>query len=387
MDSLGRFYTQELYSTLLVNRLSTALPSTVVDLGVGDGSLIRAASKRWNQAKYIAADIDRKSVSSINRNLPFVKIFNANSLSTNIDKKLEISVGSVDVAICNPPYLQLKADKKFFDLFDQASLKDCIKLKCLTSDIIFLAQNIRLLKADGELGIILPDSLLTGHEFQLFRKSLVENHSIKSIIELPANIFPKTEAKTHILILEKSGNTSNQISLFKTDKDGSCVDAIDVCPSRLEKRMDYSFHKWNAGLSHKSQMKLSEITSDIRRGSLTHAELKQLEVPFIHTTNMLDKLEMSAKYNKIGNSNLATARKGDILVARVGRGCIGKVSLVRSGNILISDCVYRIRVPKVYRDKVWRVLKSQRGQEWFKANCHGVCAKVISKADLLNFLV
>lgn len=57
---------------------------------------------------------------------------------------------------------------------------------------------------DGrELGIILPDSVMTNHYYNDLRKDLLFNHNIKCIIQLPDNIFNKTEARTHILIIQK----------------------------------------------------------------------------------------------------------------------------------------------------------------------------------------
>ena len=77
--------------------------------------------------------------------------------------------------------------------------------------------------------------------------------------------------------------------------------------------------------------------------------------------------------------------RGDILLARVGRGCIGKVCMIGRGRVPVSDCVYRIRVAKKHRTKIWDAFVSEAGQKWLKANAHGVCAKVISKKDLYKF--
>ena len=82
-----------------------------------------------------------------------------------------------------------------------------------------------------------------------------------------------------------------------------------------------------------------------------------------------------------------STQSNDILLARVGRGCIGKVSLVNSGSQLVSDCVYRVRVPKEYYKIVWASLCSADGQLWLKSRSKGVCARTLSKEDLLCFPV
>ena len=79
------------------------------------------------------------------------------------------------------------------------------------------------------------------------------------------------------------------------------------------------------------------------------------------------------------------AEPGDILIARVGKRCIGKVTMVNSGKRVISDCVYRLRAPKKYRYRMFSYLISVKGQQWLRVVAHGVCAQVISKRDLLHF--
>lgn len=389
MDILGRYYTQDLFSNLLVNQFSSVSPSKILDLGIGEGSLMKAASARWAKASFYAADIDKSSVSIINKQLPFIKIITADSLNKNIDKKLELKVGSVDIAVCNPPYLKLDYQKKFNNLFTEANLQNCINLKKVTSDVIFLAQNLRLLKKSGELGIILPDSILTGHDFQILRQSIISNHFIKGVIELPENIFPKTEARTHILLLEKGFSTYQKVPLYISDKKGQCYDQIEVSTDLLFQRMDFTFHKWNQKRKTKKNIKsLNEIGAKIQRGNQTHAQLKLYNKPYLHTTNLIHDQTLRFK-NSIKHKNLKIilAEKNDILLARVGRGCVGKTSIIKSGIIPISDCIYRIRVPEDYVIKVWNSLISNSGKAWLKANSHGVCAKVISKKDLLNFPV
>ena len=388
MDLLGRYYTQDLFSSLLVKQLTLNSPQRVLELGVGGGALLKAAIHRWKNAKFYAADIDKQAIRKINKELPFVKIKYANSLNTNLPEKLMLLDRSIDIAICNPPYMKEDSKKKYVGLFNESGLMECLKLQRVTSDIIFLAQNLRLLKVNGQLGIILPDTLITGHDFQILRNSILSNHSVKGIIELPEKIFPKTEAKTHILIIEKSNSLINNVPLYIASQNGQCIDQIEVSIDELGHRMDYTFHKWNqAAKTNKRKVRLESIGCEIKRGSFTHAELKVMKRKYVHTTN-LNNFSTVTGYKAIPSKALrkyTLAAKGDILIARVGRGCMGKASIVQVGTILISDCVYRIRVAPEFRDTVWKSIISNEGQGWFKANRHGVCAKVISKKDLLNF--
>ena len=64
---------------------------------------------------------------------------------------MNLKVNSVDVAICNPPYLRIKNTPQTMLLLRETGFVNSLRLKRLTSDIVFLAQNLLLLKAGGEL--------------------------------------------------------------------------------------------------------------------------------------------------------------------------------------------------------------------------------------------
>jgi type I restriction enzyme M protein len=308
-------------------------------------------------------------------------------LALAIKNRLGIDNGSVDVAICNPPYLKIKHKTKFKKLLLDANLRECINLKRLTSDILFLAQNLLLLRYGGELGIILPDSLITGHEFQLFRETLLKNHKVKAIIQLPDKVFMKTEARTHILYIEKGGVTGENIPIYNADFKGDCSSHIHSNKPEMIKRMDFAYHSWLRN-NEVNITSLKSITTDIKRGGKTYKELRQTKQPYFHTTCFKTGIPENIK-NSIGQKykHLIAARKGDILFARVGKRCVGKVIFVDHGRFLISDCIYRIRVPKEKRKIVFKALSSKDGKKWVQSFAHGVCSQVISKTDLLDFPV
>ena len=190
MDPLARFYTEDRISELLVSEMTFNNPKVVIDLGIGEGSLSKAAYRKWESAIYLATDIDKNQIIETEKKLPYIKIFEANGLCDNIQNKLKIRIGTVDVAICNPPYLKIYSKhKKFNTLFKRVGLDNCIKLRFYTSDLIFFAQNLLLLKEGGELGIILSDSLLASAEFKIFRQDVIDNHTIDTVIQLPEKSF------------------------------------------------------------------------------------------------------------------------------------------------------------------------------------------------------
>jgi hypothetical protein len=81
------------------------------------------------------------------------------------------------------------------------------------------------------------------------------------------------------------------------------------------------------------------------------------------------------------------AKKGDILLGRVGKSCHNQILFLENGQIAITDCVYRIEIPGSFRKKVFNYLSSKKGKENLQMLKHGVCAQVISKGDLEKILI
>lgn len=386
MNALGQFYTERHISHLLVSKIQQDMPNNVLDLGVGQGSLLKAAWERWLNANFYCTDIDTSGIKKIRKEIPSAVIKRINGLSGSLQKELKLQVGSIDVAVCNPPYLKISATQEMLNILEYGGLLKCTKLPRVTSDIVFLAQNLKMLRKGGELGIILPDSLLTGQEFKLLREEILVNHRVTGIIQLPDKVFRKTEARTHILLLEKGGNIEKYVPLYKSDIYGTCNDMIQISINDLIQRMDHSYYFWRENRrSLDKSISLSEVDCELKRGSFSHKELKEKNLPFFHTSDFPKQMAMGVRFLTTVEGRGVIAQPGDILLARVGRGCIGRVAIVLSGSAWITDCVYRLRVPNAYTQRVLSALLSSEGQQALKALSHGVCAKIISKADLMKF--
>jgi type I restriction enzyme M protein len=386
METLSKYYTKQNFSRLLVSFIRHENPCHVLDLGAGDGSLLKAAYERWGNAAFYAVDIDIHSSRNIKNKLPFANFYQIDGLRENISKNTKLKIGSIDIAVCNPPYKILERDIKTNQTLYDAKLLNTAKLPLLTSDIVFLAQNLLMLKDGGELGIILPDGLFSGERYRAVREDILNRHKILGIIELPDGIFNKTEAKTHILLLEKGGTTSPIIPLYKSNRNGEIEDTLNVDSNDLLYRMDYSYNIWrHQNINDVNKQTLRSINAEIKRGKRSKKELEKLEIQYFHTKSFSknNNIINFKKQNSLINDTVA--KPGDILIARVGKRCLGRVAIVHAGYQVISDCVFRLRVRKEFRQEIFDALNSDFGQNWLKAHSHGVCSKFISKSDLLNF--
>jgi type I restriction enzyme M protein len=386
MEAIGQYFTAQPVSNMMVSMFHQDTPKRIIDIGVGKGSLLHAAYNRYRSAEFFAADIDKNVISTVAARLPFVKALHVDGLSKGLSKQMKLKVGSVDIAVCNPPYYRLENTLELKSLFKRAGLNNSENLIKITSDIVFLAQNLQMLRKGGELGIILPDSVFTGHEFAKLREDLLTNHNIRGIIQLPDKIFKKTEAQTHILLMEKCGSVREKIPLFQSDFLGNIGNAVNISSDDLLHRMDYSYYAWKELNQHSADaLTLGDLNVEIKRGRKTKKWLQEKNIPFFHTNSFPSNIKIKINLKNSPVFDDIFAEPGDILIARVGKRCIGKVTMVNSGKRVISDCVYRLRAPKKYRNRIFSELISVKGQQWLQVTAHGVCARVISKRDLLSF--
>lgn len=380
MDKLGRYYTDTIFSELLVRQLNIPDPKHILDLGVGNGSLLSAAFNKWQNANFSAIDIEEKDFGD----LPRINFFRNDVLNNSSEISLELSSTEIDIAICNPPYTKIIDKAQYIPLFEEIGFNACLNLKYITADLLFLAFNLSLLKKGGQLGIIVPDTLITSIDFELFRKDILK-YDITAIIELPAKIFKKTEAKTYIIVLNNEFSESNSVELLSADKSGEIVGKLKILKADLVKRMDYTFHLFQSSL-YVTGLSLKEIGANICRGRLSKKELIIKGNSFFHTTDFNSELFISFPEKEV-DKDACVAKQNDILIARVGSRCIGKFCIVEKGKIEISDCIFKITIPSEFINPFLNALNSQYGKEWFKAISHGVCAKLINKNDLLNFKI
>lgn len=137
-------------------------------------------------------------------------IFNGNSISdvTNIDSYK----GKIDFIFTNPPF---RADYLDTELsIDNFSFPDNFT-PCgmpIKSEVLMLLKCLNLLKPNGKLAIVLPDSVFSSSGInEYIRKYLVENYTINAIYEMPSVTFAQagTRTITSILYLTKKKPLEN----------------------------------------------------------------------------------------------------------------------------------------------------------------------------------
>jgi len=61
---LNQYYTNKYLSDLLIANLSISKPNIALDIGFGNGDLLHAAKRRWNDISLVGIDVDEKNVTT-----------------------------------------------------------------------------------------------------------------------------------------------------------------------------------------------------------------------------------------------------------------------------------------------------------------------------------
>lgn len=143
-------------------------------------------------------------------------VFCENSLDNlqnwHADTKTYIGLNSFDVVLTNPPYgSKLKIDDKqilsSYDLgYSAKKQKSSSKklLKSQTPQVLFLERSLDLLKQNGLLGIVAPESMFCNPSSKYIMKYIESRAEIQAIISMPEDLFqPHTHAKTCVVIMRK----------------------------------------------------------------------------------------------------------------------------------------------------------------------------------------
>lgn len=400
-DILGRYYTKNEISSFLVEQFDISSPVRLLDLGAGSGSLSGAAKTRWPDVKVLTVDIDpkvdlpdesAKNISNGSSHEHFV----IDALSQDLSTLLNCKSAPIDVAVCNPPFITPKWRNEFGEILEGAGFHDCLPFPMdVDAGLLFLAQNLRLMSENATLGIILPDSLITAKKYLKFRSVLLNTYAVAKVIQLPRGSFHNTDALASIVMLKKIKKYKDFVLVYCLDGERKLSDPLYIDVDAAAERLDYTFHFHRlqvAGVGGAKRIALQELVINIRRGSLSSAQIKGVSFPVLHITNIKEEsigqwLDLKSFDSGCLNdvSSIVKAQPGDILISRVGRNLESKIIGVMAGSFPVSDCVYVIRCAPGIRETVLAQIASPEGRAWISAHAYGVAAKQLAKKELLTF--
>jgi len=142
------------------------------------------------------------------------------------ETRKQISLGSFDVVITNPPFgskipvegeqilsqYQLAREWKAKKIGDRIEYVVTRDLKSSEApQILFIERCLDLLKDGGRMAIVLPEGILGNSNTGFIRKFIKDNAEIIAVIDCPLETFmPSTPTKTCLLVLKKTREMSQK---------------------------------------------------------------------------------------------------------------------------------------------------------------------------------
>lgn len=235
---------------------------TIMDPTCGVGTLIIEAFKRFEsyiELLDITNEQKREIISNIKRNcligqdkvdrMARLSKINMMLIGGNISN---ISVGNsiigtskinqfenkVDLIFSNPPFGAEYNISNFIG-DDKYSILNSINIKSgsINSELAVLDKSISLLRPNGRLVIVVPDSVVSAKGiYAEFRKKLMEICDIRAILELPSVTFAQagTRTKTVIIYLQKKVSKNKEIFMGVCDDVGYVVKERGGMPVKIQ---------------------------------------------------------------------------------------------------------------------------------------------------------
>lgn len=181
-DEFQAFYTNCNYiSSYMVGLLECESGMEVLEPCAGEGVFIDEVLMDCRECKITAYELNEESANYLTQKYSSHK----NITITNDDFLLLITGDRYDRVIANPPYGAYQTPEKRKQL-----KKDYPDFYAKETYGLFLIRAMELLKPDGRLVFIVPDTYLTLHMHDGLRKSLLKHYTIESITLFPSNFFP-----------------------------------------------------------------------------------------------------------------------------------------------------------------------------------------------------
>ena len=236
----GQFFTPQNAAVALTRMINPSSESKILDLTCGAGGFLVAAKKHDDsrQSNLFGVDKDNYLVRLAKIHLACLgcetgSIKCADSLVWD-NAVLGEDNNEYDVILTNPPFgvnIQTGTIETLskFDLAYKRKkngdqyIKTAVINESIPPQVVFLEQCIRLLKDNGTLGIVLPESMISNKKYSYVIDFILSNCIIKAVIGMPDELFKTsgkggTHTKTCLLVLQKaSGATDKSYDIFMSE--------------------------------------------------------------------------------------------------------------------------------------------------------------------------
>lgn len=385
-DQLGQVFTPYPIASLLAESIPPdCFPiRRILDLGAGKGALTEALLERHKCARATLIEIDSHYVKILQQLVPGrVTVTQADVLSHGW-----VCEEHPDIVVSNPPYGAIATTRELNELLHLSGLCVPISGGWVRGDAAFVARAWLVARQGSGVGFIVASPIVRSQAYLPLRQSLISELRELCVTKLPETTFRNTEVRAFLITGQRAANRRRNVLLRKAIADGSIIDEMPVNFSAAAGNLDIDYHRSleHVGLRGNTGLDtLGSLGIIIGRGSRSQRDYKRLGLSAFHTSDFsesVDEIILSG-----ASDRFHSAKPGDILIPRVGSRCLARQARVRDGAGLFTDCVYRLTVGPLARERVWKTLCSTFGAEWRTANAGGSCAKHLTIPTLLSMPV
>ena len=188
------FYTPAHVATEIVNLIpENYAPEMVVDICVGSGNFLRAASTRWNGCSTLGIDINPNlKATEISNEIYKIDALNIKDLET-INFKLK------KLILANPPFGKLDYSSKNIYFSKKLKKLQIEALKTKRIEALMLVSNLHILNDKDLFGAILPQNIFEAENLKRFKEMFLAHFEVL-YIGVPNKYFSKSEVITRIFV-------------------------------------------------------------------------------------------------------------------------------------------------------------------------------------------
>tara|TARA_R110002072_G_scaffold42064_13_gene118253 strand:- start:38693 stop:40171 length:1479 start_codon:yes stop_codon:yes gene_type:complete len=236
----GQFRTPRHIIKLMVEMMAPTPKDTICDPACGTAGFLIAASEhlfdhyqseiykteksrlKFNQGTFHGYDFDPTMLRIGSMNMLLHGVENPDiQYKDSLAQADEDDAEKYSLVLANPPFAG--------SLDYESTAKDLLQIvKTKKTELLFLAQFLRILQIGGRAAVIVPDGVLFGSSkaHKAIRKILVEDQKLDAVISMPSGVFkPYAGVSTAILFFTKtnSGGTDS-VWFYDMQADGYTLD-------------------------------------------------------------------------------------------------------------------------------------------------------------------
>jgi predicted RNA methylase len=210
---------------------ATALqPRLIADFAVGNGALLKAASKRWPEAALYGYDISAARLKSARENLRELRIGQCDFIRGPYPRSLKQLIGEVDLVLLNPPF-SCRGSNIETVTFGGQPLSSSLALT-------FLLTSLQYLRGCGEVVAVLPSGSLFSEKDQRSWDAIRAKCEVRLVGVNSHHVFNGCAPRTVIVQVKKA-----RVRTYVENTSSSTVTTDLVChiargslPMHLAKR-------------------------------------------------------------------------------------------------------------------------------------------------------